>query len=226
MSMQPPVRFRRLDSNTMPPIPLSQIPTITDLYASSDLSPSSDLDPSATSRFNHKISLIRTDITRLAVDAIVNAANKSLLGGGGVDGAIHSAAGDELFEECKTLVGCETGEAKITGAYDLPCKNIIHAVGPVYGLERRRAEGRQERLLKSCYKNSLDLAVENECKSIAFSALSTGVYGYPSDEAAEAAINAVKEWMEESEERAAKMERVVFCQFMRKDQDAYEEVVP
>ena len=130
------------------------------------------------------------DITKLSTDAIVNAANESLLGGGGVDGAIHRAAGPQLLEECATLDGCDTGSAKITDAYRLPCKKVIHAVGPVYYSTKR--EGMHEKLLSGCYTTSLDLAAQNDCKSLAFSALSTGVYGYPSDEAAETAIRAVK----------------------------------
>ncbi|KAI7695170.1 hypothetical protein KC353_g17933, partial [Hortaea werneckii] len=170
------------------------------------------------------------DITTLAVDAIVNAANNSLLGGGGVDGAIHSAAGPSLLAECRKLNGCETGEAKITGAGDLPCKFVIHAVGPVYGRENRKAEGGAARLLRSCYRRSLEVARENGVRSVAFSALSTGVYGYPSEEAAEVAVQAVKGWLEEEDgggdKGEPKMERVVFCSFLEKDEKAYENIVP
>ncbi|KAI7197561.1 hypothetical protein D0869_09544 [Hortaea werneckii] len=218
----------------MAPLELSSIPTLTDLYATSKLqapTSSSPASPTATSRFNAHISLIRTDITTLAVDAVVNAANTSLLGGGGVDGAIHSAAGPSLLAECRKLNGCETGEAKITGAGDLPCKFVIHAVGPVYGRENRKAEGGAARLLRSCYRRSLEVARENGVRSVAFSALSTGVYGYPSEEAAEVAVQAVKGWLEEEEEDGGekgepKMERVVFCSFLEKDEKAYERVVP
>ncbi|GAB1736331.1 hypothetical protein NU219Hw_g6996t1 [Hortaea werneckii] len=217
----------------MAPLELSSIPTLTDLYATSKLqpsTPSSPASPTATSRFNPHISLIRTDITTLAVDAIVNAANTSLLGGGGVDGAIHSAAGPSLLAECRKLNGCETGEAKITGAGDLPCKFVIHAVGPVYGRENRKAEGGAARLLRSCYRRSLEVARESGVRSVAFSALSTGVYGYPSEEAAEVAVQAVKGWLEEEdddgEKGKPKMERVVFCSFLEKDEKAYEKVVP
>ncbi|RMY62953.1 hypothetical protein D0865_00166 [Hortaea werneckii] len=217
----------------MAPLELSSIPTLTDLYATSKLqppTPSSPVSPTATSRFNPNISLIRTDITTLAVDAIVNAANNSLLGGGGVDGAIHSAAGPSLLAECRKLNGCETGEAKITGAGDLPCKFVIHAVGPVYGRENRKAEGGAARLLRSCYRRSLEVARENGVRSVAFSALSTGVYGYPSEEAAEVAVQAVKGWLEEEDgggdKGEPKMERVVFCSFLEKDEKAYENIVP
>lgn len=204
--------------------PLSEIPTLTLLYKLNKLEPSSAPTSTANSRFNDKISLIRTDITKLETDAIVNAANESLLGGRGVDGAIHKAAGRGLLDECSDLDGCDTGDAKITGAYRLPCKKVIHAVGPVY--YSTKCKGMHTTLLQSCYTRSLDLAVESECKSIAFSALSTGVYGYPSGEAAETAIQAVKGWLEEDEERAQKMDRIVFCQFMEKDEKAYEKYIP
>lgn len=214
----------RFYSKKMATTPLSQIPTLTLLYETNKLKPSSKPNSDATSKYNDTISLIRTDITKLEVDSIVNAANESLLGGGGVDGAIHRAAGPQLVEECAKLDGCDTGSAKITGAYRLPCKKVIHAVGPVYSSTKRK--GMHTTLLQGCYTTSLDLAVKNDCKSIAFSALSTGVYGYPSDEAAETAIGAVKGWLEEDEERANKLERIVFCSFMEKDEKAYQEFIP
>lgn len=200
---------------------LDSIPTITQLYKLKKISPSSTLKKGATSDYNDTISLIRTDITKLKVDAIVNAANESLLGGGGVDGAIHRAAGPDLLEECHDLDGCDTGDAKITNAYELPCKRVIHTPGPIYSSTKRK--GKHETLLRSCYRRCLELAKENGCKTLAFSCLSTGVYGYPSDEAAETAIDEVKVWLDGNK---GVMERVIFCAFLEKDEDAYKEYLP
>jgi O-acetyl-ADP-ribose deacetylase len=167
--------------------------------------------PSALQSASHRgaqLDIVVADITTLEVDAIVNAANRSLLGGGGVDGAIHRAAGPELLAECRTLAGCETGDAKITGGYRLPARNVIHAVGPVWS-ERRAEEC--DRLLASCYRVSLGIAAAHGLRSIAFPAISTGVYAFPADRAARVAVGAVTDGLE----GAPDVQSVVFCCFSR-----------
>ena len=161
-----------------------------------------------------QIQVVQGDITKLDCDGIVNAANRSLLGGGGVDGAIHRAAGPELLAECRTLHGCRTGEAKITKGYRLRAKYIIHTVGPIYsGTAEDAAQ------LADCYRNSLNLAKEHDVHSIAFPAISTGVYGYPLEDATEIAVKTVAQWLEAHADYAM---QVMFCCFDARTERVYQ----
>ena len=160
------------------------------------------------------IEIITADITKLEVDAIVNAANRSLLGGGGVDGAIHRAAGRELLEACRKFNGCKTGEARITPGFKLPAKFVIHTPGPIWrGGNRNEAE-----LLKNCYINSLALAKENLCRTIAFPCISTGVYRFPKEQAAKIALETVLSNI------SAPIEKVIFCCFAESDAEIYRKI--
>ena len=164
-----------------------------------------------------KIEIVRGDITKVHVDAIVNAANTTLLGGGGVDGAIHRAAGAELLAECRTLGGCEPGKAKITRGYRLPARFVIHTVGPIW----RGGKHGEPETLADCYRNSLQLAVENGIKTIAFPAISCGAYGYPVEEAAQIAAKTTREFLA----KADRLEKVIFVLWGEEIYDAYRQLV-
>jgi len=168
-------------------------------------------------RSSAKIEIVRGDITKVHVDAIVNAANTTLLGGGGVDGAIHRAAGVELLVECRTLGGCEPGKAKITRGYRLPARFVIHTVGPIW----RGGKHGEPETLADCYRNSLQLAVENGIKTIAFPAISCGAYGYPVEEAAQIAAKTTREFLA----KADRLEKVIFVLWGEEIYDAYRQLV-
>ena len=172
------------------------------------------MDVSKLKPLKGKLCVYRGDITKLKADAIVNAANKTLLGGGGVDGAIHRAAGPELKAYCAKLHGCATGEAKITPGFNLPSKYIIHTVGPI---------GEKPHLLKSCYYNCMNIAEKKKCKSIVFCCISTGIYGYPNAPAAKIAISTVQDWL--NKHPLTSIQRIVFCCFLLKDVLIYQKIL-
>lgn len=163
---------------------------------------------------NEKVSVFYGDITKLEIGAIVNAANNSLLGGGGVDGAIHRAAGPFLLKECQTLNGCDTGDAKITGGYDLPARYVIHTVGPI---------GEKPSMLEQCYRRSMQVALENNIRTIAFPCISTGVYGYPNEKAVQLVLPVVRTMLEANKD---KFDRVIFCLFLDIDKKLYNRYLP
>ena len=162
-----------------------------------------------------RIEIIDADITQQHVDAIVNAANNSLLGGGGVDGAIHRAAGPQLLSECRMLNGCRTGEAKITKGYRLSAKHVIHTVGPVW----KGGQADEEQLLENCYRNSLNLALQHDIATIAFPSISTGIYGFPIERASRIALKTVKSFLEDHES----LQKVVFVCFGQRDYGVYQQ---
>ena len=164
-----------------------------------------------------KIELLQADITQLVVDAIVNAANNSLLGGGGVDGAIHRAAGPQLLAECSAIGGCPTGEARITNGYNLKARFVIHTVGPVW----QGGQNNESILLANCYRNSLKLAVENGCFSVAFPNISTGIYGFPKREAAEIAISIVQSFLSSNN----LIKQVIFCCYDNENYSIYHKIL-
>ncbi len=165
----------------------------------------------------NKIFLSQEDITEMEVDAIVNAANSSLEGGGGVDGAIHQAAGREMLEACRLLNGCATGDAKITKGFNLPAKFVIHTVGPIWS----NGSNNDEKLLESCYKRSLEVAVQNNCKTIAFPNISTGIYHFPKDLAAKTAINTVIDFLNNNHT----VDKVIFVCFSKENYKIYKSIL-
>lgn len=172
--------------------------------------------PAASAAINRCVALYRGDITRLRGDAVVNAANTTLLGGGGIDGAIHRAAGPQLLAECRTLGGCATGQAKLTAGYSLPARHVIHTVGPI---------GENEPALHSCYVSVLRLVREHGLQSVAVCGISTGIYGYPVEKAARVALATVRRWLEHRCNRL-RVQRIVFVTFTQRETDVYNQLMP
>ena len=196
----------------------SEFYRIQDAYLQTAIEEKGIVDVNDLKPIQEGIYLWQGDITTLKIGAIVNAANKSLLGGGGVDGAIHRTAGRELLEECKTLHGCETGDAKITKGYNLPAKYVIHTVGPIY----KGGNSNEDRLLYSCYERSLEVLIENNLRTIAFPAISTGIYGYPKEEATSIAYDAVIDMLEKNWD---KIDQVCFVCFGDRDYEIYKRIL-
>ncbi|RDX57033.1 A1pp-domain-containing protein [Lentinus brumalis] len=204
-------------------VALAKIPTIRELYKAGVLKAVDAAKHAPNPALLDRVSLYQGDITRLEVDSIVNAANRSLLGGSPplFDGAIHAAAGPSLLEECRTLDGCDTGDAKITKGYDLPSRHIIHTVGPVYSSSKAEEKAQQ---LASCYQTSLQLAVKNSLKHIAFPSISTGIYGYPVKDATHIALDVVRKFLDS--EGGGKLERTIFVVWSDADKAVYESLIP
>ncbi|KAI0312289.1 A1pp-domain-containing protein [Amylostereum chailletii] len=202
-------------------LPLAQIPPLRELYARALLAAARRPRFPASPALLDRVSLLNGDITKIGCDAIVNAANKSLLGGGGVDGAIHRAAGPALLKECQTLSGCATGDAKISGGYALPALHVIHTVGPI---SSSSSADRAAERLQSCYRRSLEVAVANDVRSVAFPCISTGVYGYPPEEAAHVALAETRRFLDSDDGKT--IERVVFVVFLPEDEDIYRRLIP
>lgn len=194
---------------------LEEIPTLQEQYK--DSPKPKDLQFSPNNNLSKLVSLWKGDMTTLKIDAIVNAANSTLLGGGGIDGAIHRAAGKKLLAECRTLNGCDTGEAKITAGYDLPAKHVIHTVGPM---------GEYPKALARCYQSVMNIMKEKELKSVAFCCISTGIYGYDNLKAAHVALKTVREWLDSNEDEIERMDRIIFCTFLDKDEQIYRRLLP
>ena len=172
--------------------------------------------PAPSAEINRCVALYRGDITVLQGDAVVNAANSSLLGGGGIDGAIHRAAGPQLVEECRTLHGCPTGQAKITAGYRLPARHVIHTVGPI---------GENEEALRSCYENVLRIVKERRLRTVAICGISTGIFGYPVEKAARVALGTVRAWLQRPENRK-RVQRILFVTFTQRETDVYNSLMP
>ncbi|WWC96848.1 hypothetical protein V866_003723 [Kwoniella sp. B9012] len=196
------------------------IPTLSDLYSSNEIPQAENESKYGYDEgLNKRVSIWRGDITKLEADMIVNAANSSLLGGGGVDGAIHRAAGPDLLEECEGLGGAETGDTKVTKGYELPSKYVAHTVGPIYS---SRAVDKCAKQLKSCYQTSLESCQNHGGGAIGFSSISTGVYGYPIKDATEIAIETTRNFLEKDQS----VTRVIYVVFSKKDEEVYKSIIP
>ena len=205
-----------------PILALDAIPCLTQLYDRGALSAAASAAHPPNARLNARVGLVRHDITRIAADGIVNAANESLLGGGGVDGAVHRGAGPRLLDACVLLGGCRPGEAKATAGFDLPARKVVHTVGPVY--YRATDKKRAAEVLRSCYRRSLEVGEQNRLTSLVFCPVATGIYGYPNEEAAEIAISEVRRYLDEG--RGGNYSMVVFTNILAVDYDPYLALLP